>query len=90
MSEQHVGFNTYDMVTQQGTSHHYSRLDAGNARYGQSNFRYIWPAECDLMAQIAGLQLEQRVADWDESAFTSDSQSHISVWRKPSTDGLDS
>lgn len=89
VSEQHVGFNTYDMVTQQGTSHHYSRLDAGSARYGQSNFRYIWPAECDLMAQLAGLRLEQRVADWDESPFTSDSQSHISVWRKPSTDALD-
>ncbi|HEV2125580.1 MAG TPA: class I SAM-dependent methyltransferase, partial [Chloroflexota bacterium] len=83
VSEQHVGFNTYDMVTQQGTSHHYWRSDEGTARYGRSNFRYIWPSECDLMAQLAGLQLEQRVADWDESLFTPESQSHISVWRKP-------
>lgn len=83
VSDQHVGFDTYDMVTQQGTSHHYWRLDDGTARYGCSNFRYIWPTECDLMAQLAGLELEQRVADWDESPFTSDSQSHISVWRKP-------
>lgn len=45
-------------------------------------------SECDLMARLAGLQLEQRVADWDQSPFTSDSQSHISVWRKP-VDGLD-
>lgn len=35
------------------------------------------------MARLAGLELERRVADWDESPFTSDSPSHISVWRKP-------
>jgi SAM-dependent methyltransferase len=83
MSEKHVGFDTYDMVTQQGTSHHYSRLDDGSVRYSFSNFRYIWPAECDLMARLAGLSLEQRVADWNGTPFTSDSESHVSVWRKP-------
>ncbi|ROO50728.1 hypothetical protein EDC02_5580 [Micromonospora sp. Llam0] len=35
------------------------------------------------MARLAGLTLEQRVADWDGSLFTSDSGKHISVWRKP-------
>ena len=79
----HVGFDTYDMVTQQGTSHHYRRHADGSVRYGASNFRYIWPAECDLMARLAGLELEQRVADWNGSPFTSDSESHVSVWRKP-------
>ncbi|GAA1370120.1 class I SAM-dependent DNA methyltransferase [Catellatospora chokoriensis] len=83
VTDQHVGFDTYDMVTQQGTSHHYRRLDDGSARYGCSNFRYIWPAECDLMARLAGLVFEQRVADWAQAPFTSDSESHISVWRKP-------
>ena len=69
VTDRHVGFDTYDMVTQQGTSHHYSReLDDGEPRYGYSNFRYIWPAECDLMARLAGLALEQRVADWDGGA----------------------
>jgi len=24
-----------------------------------------------------------RYADWDKSAFTSDSESHVSIWRKP-------
>jgi hypothetical protein len=43
------------------------------------------PAECDLMAQLAGLELEDRFADWRRSPFTSDSESHISVWRKPTT-----
>jgi SAM-dependent methyltransferase len=83
VTDRHVGFDTYDMVTQQGTSHHYRRLDDGSARYGYSNFRYIWPAECDLMARLAGLTLEQRVAGWDGAPFTSDSESHVSVWRKP-------
>jgi SAM-dependent methyltransferase len=83
VTDRHVGFDTYDMVTQQGTSHHYWRLDDGSLHYGDSNFRYIWPAECDLMARLAGLTLEQRVADWTEAPFTSDSESHVSVWRKP-------
>ncbi|OJF12098.1 hypothetical protein BG844_22505 [Couchioplanes caeruleus subsp. caeruleus] len=48
--------------------------------------RYIWPAECDLMARLAGLVLEQRVADWTGAPFTSDSESHVSVWRKPLDD----
>ena len=83
VSDRHVGFDTYDMTTQHGTSHHYWREADGTTSYGFSNFRYIWPAECDLMAQLAGLELEQRVADWDGSPFTSDSESHVSVWRKP-------
>ena len=83
VTDRHVGFDTLDMVTQQGTSHHYWRSADGSARYDFSNFRYIWPAECDLMARLAGLTLEQRVADWDGSPFTADSESHVSVWRKP-------
>ena len=86
VSAQHVGFDTYDMVTQQGTSHHYWRNDDGTARYGFSNFRYLWPSECDLMARLAGLSLEQRLGGWDGTPFTSDSQSHVSVWRKPPDD----
>ena len=83
VTDRYVGFDTYDMVTQQGTSHHYRRLDDGSVRYFCTNFRYIWPAECDLMAQLAGFELEQRVADWNGTPFTSDSESHVSVWRKP-------
>lgn len=83
VDEHHVGFDTYDMTTQQGTSHHYTRGDDGSVRYGASNFRYIWPAECDLMAQLAGLEIEARYADWSKAPFTTDSESHVSVWRKP-------
>jgi SAM-dependent methyltransferase len=80
----HVGFDTYDLTTQQGTSHHYTRHDDGTTSYGASNFRFIWPAECDLMAQLAGLELVERLADWSGTPFTQDSESHVSVWVKPS------
>ena len=83
VGEHHVGFDTYDMTTQQGTSHHYRRHPDGTVTYGASNFRYIWPAECDLMAQLAGMDLERRVADWNGAPFTQDSESHVSVWHKP-------
>ncbi len=83
VSDEHLGFDTLDLATQQGTSHHYHRRDDGSVTYGASNFRYIWPAECDLMARLAGLELEQRTADWAGAPFTSDSENHISVWRKP-------
>lgn len=83
VSEAHLGMDTYDVVTQRGTSHHYTLLPDGSIRYGQNNFRYIWPAECDLMAQLAGLEFESRWSDWAGAPFTGDSTSHVSVWRKP-------
>ena len=45
-------------------------------------YRWVWPSELDLMAQLAGMQLIGRWADWDRSPFTDDSDKHISVWRK--------
>lgn len=83
VGRRHAGFDTYDLATQQGTSHHYRRHADGTVTYGASNFRYIWPAECDLMAQLAGLELESRHADWTGAPFTSESESHVSVWRQP-------
>lgn len=82
LDEHHLVFDTYDLATQQCTSHHYWREDDGTVRYGTGHFRYIWPAECDLMATLAGLELEARYAGWDRSPFTADSESHVSVWRK--------
>lgn len=83
VSPEHTGFDTYDLVTQQGTSHHYTRVDGETYRYGTTNFRYVWPAECDLMAQLAGLEPAARWADWSRAEFTADSPSHVSVWRMP-------
>lgn len=85
VTDRHTGIDTYDTSTQQGTSQHYVRLEDGTYRYSVSNFRYIWPAECDLMARLAGLEPAGRWAHWDRSPFTSTSTSHISLWRKPTT-----
>lgn len=83
VSDQHTGFDTLDLATQQGTSHHWTRRDDGSYRYATHHFRYLWPAECDLMAQLAGLEFEGRWADWNRTPFTGDSEGHVSVWRKP-------
>ncbi|MFI8202590.1 class I SAM-dependent DNA methyltransferase [Streptomyces sp. NPDC085937] len=84
VSEQHLGFDTFDLVEQMLVSHHFTRDgDDGRYRRDASRHRYAWPAELDLMARIAGLERERRVADWDGSPFTQDSPKHISVWRKP-------
>jgi hypothetical protein len=46
-------------------------------------FRYVWPAELDLMAQLAGLRLRERWSDWTRTPLTSASTGHVSVWEKP-------
>ncbi len=83
-SESHWGVDDIDVTTQRCTSHHIWIDEEGMRRFSLP-FRYVWPSELDLMARIAGLQLEHRWADWDRRPFTKESGSHISVWRKPST-----
>lgn len=80
VTEDHLGFDVVDPATQRLTSHHHW---PARGVHGQSEHRYIWPAECDLMARMAGLELEHRAADWHGSAFTADSTAHVSVWRRP-------
>ena len=76
VSEAHVGIDEYDVANQGLISHHYTN------RFASVPFRYVWPAELDLMARIAGLTPCQRWADWDRSPFTSESRKHISVWER--------
>ncbi|HET8615989.1 MAG TPA: SAM-dependent methyltransferase, partial [Actinomycetales bacterium] len=61
---------------------HYRREPDGTVRYGAGHFRYVWPSELDLMARIAGLEREHRYADWHAHPFTTESDSHVSIWRK--------
>ncbi len=75
--------DTYDVVRQQVVSHHVRFGDGSQAQLVRSPHRYIWPAELDLMAQLAGFELESRHADWETSEFTEDSPSHVSVYRLP-------
>ena len=82
LSEQHAGFDEYDVANQGLISHHFQRVD-GRWEYSSTPFRYVWPSELDLMAQMAGMRLRERWADWHRSPFTSDSRKHVSVWEKP-------
>jgi hypothetical protein len=75
----YVGFDEYDVLTQGLVSHHYR---FGKDRQVSVPFRYVWPAELDLMARIAGMMLRERWSDWHRSPFTADSTKHISVWHK--------
>jgi len=76
-----VGLDTYDTLQQRVVSHHFRFDESGSARLWRSSHRYIWPAELDLMGRLAGFELESRHADWTGSEFTSESRSHISVYR---------
>jgi len=78
----YVGVDTYDVLHQQIVSHHFTIDEGGQVRLFRSPHRYIWPAELDLMAQLAGFELEARHADWIGSEFTGESRSHVSVYRR--------
>ncbi len=77
----YIGLDTYDVLHQQVISHHFHFGDGSQAELFRSPHRYIWPAELDLMAQLAGFELESRHADWVGSEFTAESRSHVSVYR---------
>jgi SAM-dependent methyltransferase len=42
--------------------------------------RFAWPAELDLMARLAGLQLRHRWDSWERTPFSAGSNMHISVY----------
>jgi SAM-dependent methyltransferase len=77
----HFCVDTYDVLNQQVVSRHFFFDEGRRAATGRSPHRYIWPAELDLMAQIAGFQLESRHADWLGADFTAESPSHVSTYR---------
>ena len=76
-----VGLDTIDVVDKQVVSHRFCFSDGSPARVFRSPHRYVWPSELDLMAQLAGLELESRHGGWSGSPFTAESPSHVSVYR---------
>jgi len=81
LSDTHVGVDELDFDTQRLVSHHFSLVD-GEWRRRSVPFRSVSPAELDLMARLAGLELRERWADWDRSPFTAESTKHVSAWEK--------
>jgi SAM-dependent methyltransferase len=82
VGSEHVGFDEYELAEQGLVSHHY-RIGSERFEAVAMPFRYVWPAELDLMAQLAGMRLDARWGDWDRQPFTSESTKHVSVWEKP-------
>jgi SAM-dependent methyltransferase len=84
VGEQHLGFDTFDLVNQRLVSHHFW-VGGHGVDTSRSPHRYVWPAELDLMARLAGMRLRERWSDWERSPFTADSRTHVSVWEKPAS-----
>jgi SAM-dependent methyltransferase len=80
--EGHWGIDEYHVARQRLTSHHFW-IDGSGVEHFSMPFRYVWPSELDLMAQLAGMTLRERWAGWTREPFTDESRSHVSVWEKP-------
>jgi SAM-dependent methyltransferase len=83
-SDDFFGIDEYDTVNQ-GLVSHYVEDSAGRIERTSMPFRYVWPAELDLMAELADMSLHERWGGWKREPFTADSYEHISVWQKSST-----
>ena len=81
VSPTRLGFDEYDIAAQTLSSHHYWVVD-GRLEVSSAPYRYVWPSELDLMAQLAGMTLRERWSGWSREPFTSDSTTHVSVWEK--------
>ena len=81
-SDNHWGIDEYDLANQGLISHHFENVD-GRFERSSMPFRYVWPSELDLMAQLAGMTLLERWGGWNREPFTSESRKHVSVWEKP-------
>ena len=77
----HLGFEEYDLATQNSVSHHYWVV-GGRMETMSAPFRYVWPSELDLMARLAGMRLRERWHNWEREPFTGESRQHVSVWEK--------
>jgi SAM-dependent methyltransferase len=81
LGDTHVGIDEYDADTQRLVSHHFTLADGRWERISMP-FRAVSPAELDLMARLAGMELRERWRDWDRSPYTAESTKHVSVWEK--------
>ena len=77
-------FYSYDVATQ-AMRGHYIEFTDGRGEYRSIPFRYVWPAELDLMARLAGMRLRERWGGWAREPYTSESGQHVSVWEKPAS-----
>jgi SAM-dependent methyltransferase len=53
-----------------------------------NRLRFIYPAEMDLMARLAGLRLRERWSDWSGAPFRASSTTQIAIYEKVSDDSM--
>lgn len=83
-NEEHAyEMSIHEPATQRITTHMIRRRADGSDLVLPVEIRYAWPAEMDLMAALAGLELEHRWGWYDRRPFTGASTSHLSVYRRP-------
>jgi SAM-dependent methyltransferase len=80
VSDRHLGFDTYDLVAQRLTSHHYWPAEGRQTDFHQ---RMVWFGEMDLMARMAGMRPRDRWADWQRTPPSNDNTGLVSIYEKP-------
>jgi SAM-dependent methyltransferase len=81
-SDTYFGIDEFDVATQRLVSHHLELKPDGTVDRVSTPFRYVWPSELDLMAELAGMRLRDRWGGWEKEPFTNESRTHVSVWEK--------
>lgn len=81
VSELRLDAAQLEPIGQQISVQHLVLSEAG-IRLFPVKLRYAWPAELDLMAQLAGLRRRSRWGDWEQGAFSADSGKHISIYER--------
>jgi SAM-dependent methyltransferase len=79
-SERTLVYFTRHDATRQILDSQFVEFRDGSVRAWPMTYRYVLPAELDLMAQLAGMSLEDRWSDWDRTPFTAGSGRHVSVY----------
>ncbi len=76
-----VDITVRDQLTQRIDRQHVT-IDEKGVRIQPLSFRYVLPAELDLMARLAGLRPKERYATWAGAPVTLSSRSLIAVYEK--------
>lgn len=81
LEETYLGFDKYDRVNQLLTSYQYD-LSGKKLNAHQSQHRYVWPSELELMGKLAGLELMHSWGSWEGEPLTAEADNCIMVWQK--------
>lgn len=81
LEEDYIGYDEYDRINQKLVSYQYDLSEGQVASY-QTEHRYVWPSELELMGELAGLEVIYRWGSWDKEPLTNDSDDMIFVFRK--------